>query len=301
TMLSYGWVKIFPLQMPLPGPDRLMQPYGDSSPMGLVWTFIGASTAYQIFSGVCEALGGTLLLFRRTALLGALVSIAVMTNVMAINYFYDVPVKLFSTHLVLIGVFIAAPDLPRLVGLFGFNLPIAAGADAPFWTATHRRRLGLAAANLGFVGMITAFHVSDARQAARSYGFLMEPSPIAGLYRVESFERAGLVDRDNDDADRWVRVGLNPPFAATVQRATGDAVRMRLDYAEDARTLSFFDRSETAPTSPQFYYTELEDGLLELEGTFEGQATRMVLRRSEQGALLLERGYHWINEYPFNR
>ena len=69
-LLIYGWVKVFPLQMPLPGPDRLLQPYGDSSPMGLAWTFIGASVGYQIFSGLAEVAAGYLLFFRRTARAG---------------------------------------------------------------------------------------------------------------------------------------------------------------------------------------------------------------------------------------
>lgn len=301
TMISYGWVKILPLQMPLPGPDRLMQPYGDSSPMGLVWTFIGASAAYQIFSGLCEALAGYLLFWRRTALLGALIAIAVMTNVMAINYFYDVPVKLFSTHLVLVAIFIAAPDLPRLAGFFGFSLPIVPRRATPFWTIAHRHRGWLAAAHLGLIGTITAFHVTDGLRQAREFGYLMERPATAGVWRVDSFERGGLADREVEDGDRWVRVGLNPPFAATIQRATGDAVRMRLDYADDARTLSFYDRGEQPPESPQFTYTMLDDGRLLLEGTFEGEPVRVILRRSEEGSLLLERGYHWINEYPFNR
>ena|GEM_PF-5392919 len=39
-------------QIPVPSPtlDRLVQPFGDASPMGLVWTFMGASTAYPIFA-----------------------------------------------------------------------------------------------------------------------------------------------------------------------------------------------------------------------------------------------------------
>jgi len=39
-MLSYGFSKVFHLQMPYPYLSRLVQPYGDSSPMGLVWTYI---------------------------------------------------------------------------------------------------------------------------------------------------------------------------------------------------------------------------------------------------------------------
>jgi hypothetical protein len=40
-MLVYGFIKVFPTQFHLPGPGRLVQPYGDSSPMALLWTFMG--------------------------------------------------------------------------------------------------------------------------------------------------------------------------------------------------------------------------------------------------------------------
>jgi len=68
--------------------------------MGLLWTFMAASKGYQIFTGAAEVLGGILLLWKRTTTLGALTVFGVMANVMALNFFYDVPVKLLSTHLV---------------------------------------------------------------------------------------------------------------------------------------------------------------------------------------------------------
>ena len=58
VMLSYGWHKVIPLQFPPPGPDRLLMTYGDSSPMGLLWAFMGASKPYVIFSGLAEVAGG---------------------------------------------------------------------------------------------------------------------------------------------------------------------------------------------------------------------------------------------------
>ncbi|MDC0715715.1 hypothetical protein [Nannocystis bainbridge] len=45
-LLVYGLCKAIPTQFPPPGPDRLIVPYGDSSPMGLLWTFMGQSPAY---------------------------------------------------------------------------------------------------------------------------------------------------------------------------------------------------------------------------------------------------------------
>ena len=40
---------------------RLLEPYGDSSPMGLLWTFMGASKGYSIFCGGVEMLAAILL------------------------------------------------------------------------------------------------------------------------------------------------------------------------------------------------------------------------------------------------
>lgn len=300
-LLIYGWVKVFPLQMPPPGPDRLLQPYGDSSPMGIAWTFIGASIGYEIFSGLSELTAGYLLLWRRTALLGSLVAMAVMLNVMAINYFYDVPVKLFSTHLFLYGLFVAAPDLPRLAGIFGLNLPVASDARVPFWRPLGWSARMVGIANLALVGMLTWFHIQDGIDASRTRGVLAEVPPLEGIYRVESFIQNGLLDRENEDAARWVRVGVNVPSATTIQRASGEAVRMLMAIDTVAKTVSFYDRGAQPPPTPQFSYAEPEAGALRLEGTFEGKATVVVMRKSEAGALLVERGYRWINEYPFNR
>ena len=80
TMLLYGAIKVIPSQFPAPSLDRLVQPFGDASPMGILWTFMGASAAYTIFSGAREMLGGLLLVARRTTLLGALVSAGVLTQ-----------------------------------------------------------------------------------------------------------------------------------------------------------------------------------------------------------------------------
>jgi len=133
TMFSYGIVKVIQLQFPSPALDRLLQTFGTSSPMGLLWTFMGASALYTFFAGASEVLGGLLLTTRRTTLLGALVSIGVLTNVVMLNFSYDVPVKLFSSHLLAMAVFLAAPDLRRLAGLFLFNRPAVLPADRPLF------------------------------------------------------------------------------------------------------------------------------------------------------------------------
>jgi len=97
------------------------QKFGDFSPMGLLWAFMRASTTYTFFAGLLEVVPAVLLIFRRTATFGAAAAIAVMANVFLLNMCYDVPVKQFSFHLMIMGCLILAPELPRIMNLLFWN------------------------------------------------------------------------------------------------------------------------------------------------------------------------------------
>ncbi|HKG22241.1 MAG TPA: hypothetical protein VKC34_10100, partial [Blastocatellia bacterium] len=89
AMIGYGAFKIFPIQMPAPSLTRLLEPYGESSPMGLLWAFVGASKGFEIFTGCAEMMGGLLLLLPRTTLLGALICLADTVQIFVLNMCYD--------------------------------------------------------------------------------------------------------------------------------------------------------------------------------------------------------------------
>lgn len=131
TMLVYGSFKVIKLQFLFPNPETLLHTYGESSPMHLLWTFMGASDGYTWFTGAGEVLAGMLLCTRRTTLLGAILSVAVMTHVVALNFCYDVPVKLFSLHLLFFSFFLMVPDLPWLTKAFVLGQPVASPGYSP--------------------------------------------------------------------------------------------------------------------------------------------------------------------------
>src|ERR1044071_5878849 len=116
VMLSYGFSKVVKWQFYDLSPGVLHQRLGDVPPMRLMWAFMGYSLPYTVFAGLAEVTGGVLLLWRRTATLGALVVAIVMTNVVLMNLCYDVPVKLFSTLLLVFAIAIGLPDARRLLG-----------------------------------------------------------------------------------------------------------------------------------------------------------------------------------------
>jgi hypothetical protein len=82
--------------------------------MGALWSFMSASIPYIVFAGLCEITPAVLLLFRRTTILGTLTAFGVLLNVVMLNVCYDVPVKLYSTNLLLMAIFLATPDVRRL-------------------------------------------------------------------------------------------------------------------------------------------------------------------------------------------
>src|SRR5262249_34050070 len=79
--------------------------------------------AYTVFSGMVEVTGGALLLFRRTTSLGAIVSGGALLNIVLLNFCYDVPVKLYSTNLLLMCIYLLAPDMRRLINVLVLNRP----------------------------------------------------------------------------------------------------------------------------------------------------------------------------------
>jgi len=117
-MLAYGWSKIFKSQFSLPEPNLLFTSLGQFSHDILYWSTMGMSRSYVIFGGILEVFIAFLLFFRKTSLLAALIGIGVMSNVVAINFGFNISVKLYSSFLLLLFIILAAPDFNRLISFF---------------------------------------------------------------------------------------------------------------------------------------------------------------------------------------
>jgi len=86
---------------------------------------IGSSPIYEGICGYAELLAGILLLFRRTALFGALLASFVLLNVLLDNLFFDVPVKIYAAHLLFFALFLTLPDAGQLFRFFWLHQPAA--------------------------------------------------------------------------------------------------------------------------------------------------------------------------------
>lgn len=117
-LLKYGFGKVFKEQFYLPEPNTLYTPIGQVSKDLLYWSTIGTSYSYNIFTGLIEVLAGALLFFNRTRLLGLLVSFLVLVQIIAVNFSFDISVKLYSLFLFLLNIYLLVPYFPKLYYFF---------------------------------------------------------------------------------------------------------------------------------------------------------------------------------------
>lgn len=296
-LLNYGFVKVVQLQFPSPGVSRLMQTYGESSPMGLAWTFLGFSKGYNLFMGVAELMAG-LLLFRRTVTVGAIISLMTTANVMAVNYFYDVPVKIVSTALVVMCLFLLVPNISRLFKFFfkgeavklrTLNAP-AIAKKWIFYTKYIFKYLCICLVVLG--GLITIF-------SGRNFRNTGPKSALHGGYDVISFVKNGdTLPHSSTETTRWKAFILDTDKNGVVEYMGNkkEYIETKTDTAAKNITIAF---SYDLKTAYKLIYNKPDSSRLRLQGNLFGDAVTIELTKRK--FLLTNRGFHWINEHPFNR
>jgi len=294
AMLGYGAIKIIKVQFPDMFLWRLLSSYGESSPGGLLWSFMGYSKIYNLFTGLVEIAGGTLLFIPRLATLGAVISIGAMANVLMLNLGYDVNVKLYSLNLLMMGVYLLAPEVRRLLNVFVLNRTAAPVEHAPLF-----RKKGLSTGMLALqLGLLVAIGGSELYQSHQRYthaGDGAPPPPYFGVYAVDQF----IVDGQPHpavftDASRWRRVTFERFNLMAVFPAEGPVVRYKTKFDSSGRRLEL-NKIVPGQWKAEFELEQRSPTLLTLRGQMDGRQIEADLRKVEVKSFpLYENGFHWI-------
>lgn len=306
--LSYGIIKVFALQMPFPTLSQLATPLGDFLPMRLSWLFIGYSTKYQVFSGIAETVAGLLLLPRRTVTLGLMAAAGAFINVVMINMSYDVPVKLFASHLLFACCFLLALDARRLIGFLALNqaAPPTALYEPPYTGRRfHIARRVLKTALIVSI-LVMPFWSSYQRAQALATVVPAVPFPV-GVYDVRLFVLNGdTIPATSADSLRWRDLIIDSNGAGSV--GTQDTVfwrryrrgyfRYRPDTA--ARTLALWKTSTIPGDSTWMFrarYDAPDSATGRLWARIRDDSVFVEFVRTRRHFQLTERQFHWLSEY----
>jgi hypothetical protein len=206
ALLAYGFIKLFPLQMPFPSISNLNTNYGDFEAWKIFSMSTGIVPGYQSFLGGIEIVTALLLLNRKTATIGAFMVLPFTGNVVLSNLAYEGGEYVYGTLLVLFAAFLFLYDFVRLYR-FSNEQPVAPHQYViAFWTG-GRNRLRIASKLTFFFLFIFAYgYLSYDAYKVGGYQYPTSPglAKAEGLYNVSEFIVNGKkVEPSRTDPARW--------------------------------------------------------------------------------------------------
>ena len=295
-MFYYGMAKVIPTQFRPPALVTLVEPVGNLTLTSMLWVSIGASTAYQMFTGFAELAGGLLLLIPHTAILGALLSLAAMVQVLVLNMAYDFGLKQISFHLILLSLFLLAPDLKRVANLLVLNRPAGASTQPALFATARANRAALITQvvfGLYLLGIFTNLAV----------GFWYEPdapgSPKSPLYGIWNVEELSIDDEVrsahiNDYDRRWRRAIFDSPSRLIFQRTDDSFATYGASIDMNSRKIALTKGNSRTWASAFTFERPAEDRLI-LDGEMDGYRIRMRLELVGLDTFqLLNSPFRWI-------
>jgi hypothetical protein len=306
--LSYGIIKLYALQMPFPSLSLLSTPLGDLLPMRFSWVFIGYSVPYEFFSGTMETIAGLLLLYRRTVTAGLFAATGAFMNVVMINLAYDVPVKLFASHLLFGCLFLLALDSKRLLRFLVLNQPTpATAAYEPAFSKTWQR-WGAIAVKVFLVYTILYIPFMSTRQRYAAAAAPQPQGPLpSGVYDVRQY----VVNHDtipvsSTDTLRWRDLIIDNAGAGSIntsdqvfwQRYHRGYFRYRTNAAQHTAAVW---KTSAIPRDSTFLfamrYERPDSNTIRLHTVIRGDSVHVELVRVSRHFQLTERQFHWVSEY----
>jgi hypothetical protein len=124
-IISFGYVKLFPSQMPYPSLSVFNTNLGDILAKQHYWNSVGLVSWYQVFLGFVEIFGGVLLFSRKTTALGAVFTAGVLFNIAYANHAYDGGVHVYSAYFVVLSLFLLIYHIPHIWNLLVMERDVA--------------------------------------------------------------------------------------------------------------------------------------------------------------------------------
>ncbi|MGV0812352.1 DoxX family protein [Mycolicibacterium boenickei] len=297
-MLFYGFAKLVPTQMPAPPLAALLRPYGEFSPASVLWLQVGSSYPYEMALGAVEVLAGLLLFLPRTGTLGALLGVASMVQVFLLNMTFDVPVKILSGHLLLMGLVLLAPQYRRLADVLVLQRPTEPAVQPDLFADARANTIASRVQAVLGIWMVAGC-VLTSWQSWSEYGGGRDKPELYGIWTVSRFDVDGRTAPPlTTDEYRWQRVVFDMPEVLSYQRMNGELVDAPVKVDGDRLMVSGPDGSAlatltTSRPAPQ---------QLRLTGQLSGRDVEIWLDELDVNQFTLRnRGFNWVQEYPYFR
>jgi hypothetical protein len=292
--LHYGIAMLMRFELPAITPEALVMRAGELRTRELLWLFFGWLWYFPFFLGALELAAAILLLRRDTSLLGGLLLGGLLSNVVLLNFAFDIPGKILSPHIAFMTVLLLLPNLDRIWRTHVSReavpeMDITPNVPGPGWLYAHRFAIKTA--------LVSVFALSSILFVARSRGYLFnEPrEALSGLYKVSA--PSDSIASQMSEPDRWQWAIVAPdgsrlhvqhrnelwssyPLAidTTAKRLLLNAARPS-EWRERSDTPAWREIRRNAPASTMdtLRYSNTK-GTLKIDGTLAGRSVALVLQ-----------------------
>jgi hypothetical protein len=306
-MLLYnGVIKLGLHQFGVPDLGDALISQGEMSPMGLLSRMVGFSPTFQFLAGVAEVGAAAALIWRRTAAVGALITLASMSFVLVLNLGYDMPGKELSIALLVMAAVVLAPWCRRL--LLAVLTP-GGVPDAPRPAFARSARGSRVLTWVGpIAGWATLALVGTLVLAVQPSRTVDEGAP-AGVWAVQAETPVQA-----DDPEAWQRVALgevatNGELSVQVRTVSGDLLTGTYRRDGDVLEMELRPLREEGLSVAEYAQSPSQQVTVTVEDQGEdtlllhGDHGDLELTRDPEGTALYDRGFHWglSPDDPFER
>ncbi|MCC5908660.1 MAG: hypothetical protein JJU13_20755 [Balneolaceae bacterium] len=226
-----------------------------------------------------------------------MISTVVMVHVVVMNFSYDIPVKLFSIHIVLFSLFLLAPDGKRLLNVFLLNRQTPT-AEIQQVFSEKKHIYGVLIFKVIFVASIVIPQTINTWNWYKQMENRPETVPLYGIWEVEEFILNGeTVSPILTDDRRWRYLIFEHPGRATLIRINEERIHYNVQVDSIDQTIAMNLQNES-----KFFSFEETGNRLKLNGEAQDDSISVQLTKFDTNNFrLLSRGFNWINEFPYNR
>lgn len=208
-VITYGFLKFFPIQAPFPSISNLNTNYGDFTAWKLFSLGLGVVPNYQSFLGLVEIVAGLLLLNRKTTTIATLIILPFAGNVAISNIAYEGGEYVYAFYLVALALYLFAFDAIRLFNLLSLERPTVPNRFQPDFDGKWKQyRLVLKTV---FILFFVVLYGSKTYAGYKHQGYHFPKEKgienTIGLYNVSEFKWNNLtLPYSKTDSIRWQNV-----------------------------------------------------------------------------------------------
>ncbi len=299
TWVAYGSMKIIQLQFPSLTPITLLQTYGNSTPRGLAWTFMGYSAGYNYFIGCTEYIIGLFLFFRKTSTLGSLLAFCAIANIMAFNFCFDVDVKLLSTMLMVMTLFLLSKYRVKLINFFWLN-KIAYSEDMPSYSFKKKwKNTTLLIFKFALILYVIFFDLYGDIALAKQNGASINKPLLYGIYNVKTFIRnKDTIIPLTTDTARWNKLIVSSiPGSASVM-LMNDSLKYFVFDLDTSKKRIVMHNEKDSLDKYTFSYNKPKADILVIRGKWHNDSLEIKLQKYDLNKfLLVNRSFRWIVDH----